>query len=50
MYIYVDIYCNGSLSGVRTLCIYGDKYILSSYFYWYIHDNWFTTNGYLRMF
>ena len=55
MYIYVDIYSDGSLSRVRTLCIYGDKYILSSYFCGFtsthkIHDNWFTTNGYLRIF
>jgi len=55
MYIYVDIYSDGSLSRVRTLCIYGDKYILSSYFHGFttthkIHDNWFTTNGYLHIF
>ena len=55
MYVYVDIYSDGSLFKVRTLCIYGDKYILSSYFHGFttthkIHDNWFTTNGYVHIF
>jgi hypothetical protein len=55
MYIYVDLYADGSLSRVRTLCIYGDTYISSSYFCGFttthkIHDNWFTTNGYVHIF